>query len=118
MYSTENNKVIAHILWNGNRDYEHTVRNLVPLVPRDAVEHDELMDLLNYADCSLGGPAALQELTLRLYPDKLGVELLERWYKQGRPRVRDLSGIMLESHHRVTIAQFRHLIIEAQGVLA
>lgn len=116
MYTkTAHTKVIEHLLWYGNRDYGYVVRNLIPLVPRDAVSYDEIMNLLEDADVSLGGCAALQELAIRLYPDRIGIQTLELWFKFGRPRVKRLVGVLLNSHYRSPFAHFWSMIIEAQG---
>lgn len=115
MYTQPHTKVIEYLLWYGNRDYGYTIRNLVPLVPLNAVSYPEIINLLKDADTSLGGCAALQELALRLYPDKIGIQTLNHWLKFGRPRVKRLSSILLEGHHKASIAHFRSMIIEAQG---
>lgn len=116
MYKYPCIKIIDHILWLGNRDYRYVVRNLVPLVPRDALDFDELMKVIAFGHTFLGGPAAVQEMTLRAFPDKLDVETLESWKQDARPRVKILIGRLLESHYKSTTAQFRSMIIEAQGV--
>ena len=108
-------KIVEYILWRGNRDYHNTVRRFVPLIPRDAVEFSDIVDVVEYGDMSVTGVAALQELALRLFPDKFHLDMIERWSQKSLPRVKVLLDRLYESRCRSIYAQLRSMIFEAQG---
>lgn len=106
--------IIDHLAKKANRNYLYTLKNLVPLVPRDAMDFETLLERAKSKEPQTFEGATIQALLLRLFPDKVPLHYALFLREYGMIEVEGLANLIVSSRRRSDFIEICNLVGHSQ----
>lgn len=106
--------IIDYLLKKANMNYTYTTRNLIPLVPRDSIDFKTTLGIAKSHKPETFEGAIVQELLLRLFPDKVPLDYALFLREIAMLRVVELADLVSSSRRRSDFLELLNLIEHSQ----
>lgn len=108
------NHIIEYLIKKAGRNYIYTVRNLIPLVTRDAIDFETVFEISKSHEPMTFEGSVVQILLLRLFPDKVPLHYALFLREAGLQEVSDLSSLVIGRYKRSDFKDLANLVGHSQ----
>lgn len=111
------NYILEHLIKKSGVNYIYTSRNLIPLIPRDAIDFETILEFAKSKKPQTYQGAIVQTLLLRLFPDKVPLHYALFLSETGIMEVGKLADLIVSSRRRSDFIELCNMVEHSQNEL-